>query len=93
MTKTYKEVKEILMSLDKTQKLSKTGFLKRDNVISLSDLEKVNLYYFNHNTSYGLMDILVGVVQIYLQQKNYVNKWFWKTYKTFNLICQFNKKL
>ena len=54
--KTYKEVKEILMSLDKTQEMLadwKTDSYKRDNVISLSDLERASLYYFNHNTSYG----------------------------------------
>ncbi len=54
--KTYKEVKEILMSLDKTQDMLKdwkTDSYKREDIISLSDLERASLYYFNHNTSYG----------------------------------------
>jgi len=53
---TYKEVKEILMSLDKTQDMLKdwkTDSYKRKAIISLNDLERASLYYFNHNTSYG----------------------------------------
>jgi len=44
------------MSLDKTQEMLadwKTDSYKREDVISLSDLERASLYYFNHNTSYG----------------------------------------
>ena len=54
--KTYKEIKEVLMSLDKTQDMLKdwkTDSYRREDVISLSDLERASFYYFNHNTSYG----------------------------------------
>ena len=54
--KTYKEVKEVLMSLDKTQDMLadwKTDSYKRKAIISLNKLERASLYYFNHNTSYG----------------------------------------
>lgn len=53
---TYKEVKEILMALDKTQNMLsdwKTNHYKRDYVISLDDVKRAAYYYFNHNTSYG----------------------------------------
>ena len=53
---TYKEVKEILMTLDKTQNMLsdwKTNHYKRDDVISLDDVKRAAYYYFNHNTSYG----------------------------------------
>ena len=52
----YKEVKEILMTLDKTQDMLsdwKTNYYKRNNVISLNDITRAAYYYFNHNTSYG----------------------------------------
>jgi DNA adenine methylase len=54
--KTYKEIKEVLMSLDKTQDMLKdwkTDSYKRYAKISLDNLERASLYYFNHNTSYG----------------------------------------
>lgn len=54
--KTYKEIKEVLMSLDKTQDMLKdwkTDSYKRYAKISLNNLERASLYYFNHNTSYG----------------------------------------
>ena len=64
--KTYKEVK-ILMSLDKTQENRlENRFYKRDNVISLSDLENLS-YYFNHNTSY-VPGYLGWGSSVYLQQ-------------------------
>jgi len=53
---TYKEIKEILMTLDKTQDMLsdwKTDHYKRTNIISLSDVTRAAYYYFNHNTSYG----------------------------------------
>ena len=53
---TYKEIKEILMTLDKTQDMLndwKTDYYKRTNVISLDDVTRAAYYYFNHNTSYG----------------------------------------
>ena len=52
----YKEVKEILMTLDKTQDMLsdwKTNYYKRNIVISLNDITRAAYYYFNHNTSYG----------------------------------------
>ena len=54
--KTYKEIKEVLMSLDKTQDMLKdwkTDSYKRYTKISLDKIERASLYYFNHNTSYG----------------------------------------
>ena len=54
--KTYKEIKEVLMSLDKTQDMLKdwkTDSYKRYAKISLDKIERASLYYFNHNTSYG----------------------------------------
>ena len=53
---TYKEVKDILLHLDKTQELLagwKTNSYKREVMITLNDLERASFYYFNHNTSYG----------------------------------------
>ena len=53
---TYKEVKEILMTLDKTQDMLsdwKTNHYKRNDVISLDNVKRATYYYFNHNTSYG----------------------------------------
>ena len=54
--KTYKEVKDILLHLDKTQELLsgwKTNSYKREVMITLNKLERASFYYFNHNTSYG----------------------------------------
>ena len=54
--KTYKEVKDILLHLDKTQELLsgwKTNSYKREVMITLNELERASFYYFNHNTSYG----------------------------------------
>jgi DNA adenine methylase len=52
----YTKIKEILISLDKTQELLKnwsTNYYKRENIISLDNLKWAAYYYFNHNCSYG----------------------------------------
>ena len=53
---TYAEIKEILMTLDKTQSMLsgwKTDHYKRTNIKSLDEVVSAAYYYFNHNTSYG----------------------------------------
>jgi DNA adenine methylase len=55
-TEEYKRVKEILISLDKTQEMLKdwnTDYYKRSDVVSLDDITLAAYYYFNHNCSYG----------------------------------------
>ena len=52
----YKRIKEILISLDKTQEMLKdwnTNYYKRNDVLSLDDITLAAYYYFNHNRSYG----------------------------------------
>lgn len=52
----YKVIKDILMSLDKTQEMLsdwKTDYYKRDDIITLDRVKMAAYYYFNHNTSYG----------------------------------------
>lgn len=52
----YKRIKEILISLDKTQEMLKdwnTNYYKRNDVLSLDDITLAAYYYFNHNCSYG----------------------------------------
>jgi DNA adenine methylase len=52
----YKRIKEILISLDKTQEMLKdwnTNYYKRNDVVSLDDITLAAYYYFNHNCSYG----------------------------------------
>jgi len=52
----YAKIKEILLSLDKTQEMLKdwqTDYYKRDNIVSLDDITLAAYYYFNHNCSYG----------------------------------------
>ena len=83
--KTYKKVKEILMSLDKTQEMLadwKTDSYKREDVISLSDLERASLYYFNHNTSYGPGYLGWGS-SVYLQ----ADKWKQMCNNINNFLC------
>jgi len=52
----YKKIKEILLSLDKTQEMLKdwhTDYYKREEIVSLDDITRAAYYYFNHNCSYG----------------------------------------
>ena len=52
----YTRVKEQLMCTSNTQNMLsewKTDTYKRDNIVSLSDVELATYYYFNHNCSYG----------------------------------------
>lgn len=73
--KTYKEVKDILLHLDKTQELLsgwKTNSYKREVMITLNDLERASFYYFNHNTSYG-PGYLGWPSSVYLQPDKWKN--------------------
>lgn len=52
----YDRIKEILMTLDKTQEMLKdwhTDYYKRSNIIKLDFITMAAYYYFNHNCSYG----------------------------------------
>jgi DNA adenine methylase len=52
----YNRIKEILMTLDKTQEMLKnwnTNYYKRNDIISLDNITLAAYYYFNHNCSYG----------------------------------------
>lgn len=73
--KTYKEVKDILLHLDKTQDLLsgwKTNSYKREVMITLNKLEQASFYYFNHNTSYG-PGYLGWPSSVYLQADKWKN--------------------
>jgi len=73
--KTYKEVKDILLHLDKTQDLLsgwKTNSYKREVMITLNELEQASFYYFNHNTSYG-PGYLGWPSSVYLQPDKWKN--------------------
>ena len=73
--KTYKEVKDILLHLDKTQDLLsgwKTNSYKREVMITLNELERASFYYFNHNTSYG-PGYLGWPSSVYLQPDKWKN--------------------
>jgi len=73
--KTYKEVKDILLHLDKTQELLsgwKTNSYKREVMITLNELERASFYYFNHNTSYG-PGYLGWPSSVYLQPDKWKN--------------------
>ena len=73
--KTYKEVKDILLHLDKTQELLsgwKTNSYKREVMITLNKLERASFYYFNHNTSYG-PGYLGWPSSVYLQPDKWKN--------------------
>ena len=73
--KTYKEVKDILLHLDKTQDLLsgwKTNSYKREVMITLNKLERASFYYFNHNTSYG-PGYLGWPSSVYLQPDKWKN--------------------
>ena len=52
----YNRIKEVLISLDKTQEMLKnwnTDYYKRKDIIQLDDITLAAYYYFNHNCSYG----------------------------------------
>lgn len=69
----YVRIKEILMTLDKTQEMLKnwpTNHYKRENIISLDNLTLAAYYFFNHNCSYGPGYLGWGS-SVYLNQ----NKW------------------
>ena len=73
--KTYKEVKDILLHLDKTQDLLsgwKTNSYKREVMITLNELEQASFFYFNHNTSYG-PGYLGWPSSVYLQPDKWKN--------------------
>lgn len=70
---TYSKVKDILISLDKTQELLKdwhTDYYKRENPIKLDDITLAAYYFFNHNCSYG-PGYLGWASQIYLNDKSW----------------------
>ena len=69
----YKRVKDILISLDKTQEMLKdwqTDYYKRENPITLDDITLAAYYYFNHNCSYG-PGYLGWASKIYLNEKSW----------------------
>jgi DNA adenine methylase len=71
----YKEIKDELIKWDYTQEMLKdwkTDFYKRENPISLTDLQVAAYYYFNHNTSYG-PGYLGWPSSVYLNQKSWNN--------------------
>ena len=52
----YNRIKEVLISLDKTQEMLKswnTDYYKRKDIIQLDHITLAAYYYFNHNCSYG----------------------------------------
>ena len=69
----YVKIKEILMKWDNTQEMLKdwkTGYYKRDEVVSLDKITAAAYYYFNHNTSYGPGYLGWGS-SVYLQPKKW----------------------
>jgi len=67
----YARIKEILMTLDKTQSLLKdwkTDYYKRDNIVTLDNITSAAYYFFNHNYSYGPGYLGWGS-KIYLNEK------------------------
>lgn len=69
----YKRVKDILISLDKTQEMLKdwqTDYYKRENPITLDDITLAAYYYFNHNCSYG-PGYLGWASKVYLNEKSW----------------------
>jgi DNA adenine methylase len=83
--KTYNEIKDVLISLDKTQEMLKdwkTNYYKRDVVISLDDITLAAFYYFNHNCSYG-PGYLGWASNVYLTDK----KWDGMINNTTNFKC------
>jgi len=69
----YKRIKEILISLDKTQFMLKdwqTDYYKRENSLTLDEITLAAYYYFNHNCSYG-PGYLGWASSIYLNDKKW----------------------
>jgi DNA adenine methylase len=70
----YKKIKNILISLDKTQEMLKdwqTDYYKRENPITLDDITLAAYYYFNHNCSYG-PGYLGWASKVYLNEKSWI---------------------
>ena len=71
----YKKIKDILISLDKTQEMLKdwqTDYYKRENPITLDDITLAAYYYFNHNCSYG-PGYLGWPSKVYLNEKSWTS--------------------
>ena len=71
----YKRIKDILISLDKTQEMLKdwqTDYYKRENPITLDDITLAAYYYFNHNCSYG-PGYLGWPSKVYLNEKSWTS--------------------
>lgn len=69
----YKNIKEKLIKWEYTQDMLsnwKTDFYKRENILTLSDVEVAGYYFFNHNLSYG-PGYLGWASSIYLNQKSW----------------------
>ena len=69
----YLRIKDILISLDKTQEMLKdwhTDYYKRKDPITLDDITLAAYYFFNHNCSYG-PGYLGWASQIYLNDKSW----------------------
>ena len=69
----YKRIKEILISLDKTQFMLKdwqTDYYKRKKSLTLDEITLAAYYYFNHNCSYG-PGYLGWASSIYLNDKKW----------------------
>jgi DNA adenine methylase len=82
----YTKIKEILISLDKTQQLLKdwpTNYYKRENIIKLDEVTLAAYYYFNHNCSYG-PGYLAWPSSVYLNKK----KWSDMIEKIKNFDCK-----
>jgi len=72
-SKEFVRIKEVLMTLDKTQDLLKdwnTSHYKRENTITLDDITLAAYYYFNHNCSYG-PGYLGWASSVYLNDKKW----------------------
>jgi DNA adenine methylase len=69
----YENIKETLLSWDKTQLMLKdwkTNHYKREVHLQLDDISAAAYYFFNHNTSYGPGYLGWGS-SVYLQQKKW----------------------
>lgn len=69
----YSRIKELLMTLDKTQEMLKdwnTNHYKREQVITLDEISLAAYYYFNHNCSYG-PGYLGWPSSVYLNEKKW----------------------
>lgn len=70
---TYEEIKEKLLTLDKTQDMLSdwgTDHYKRDKVITLDAVVRAAYYFFNHNASYG-PGYLGWASDMYLKEKSW----------------------